>query len=188
MMYSAKTKSNSRNEVEISKSKNDYRDKHPRDETQRDNRRIAPSRSFYKQFNLREEEINQNRRGLALGACRSGATVESDSKDASSDEGRKGMMFSAGISNARDIVEGILLLLQSDPQGFRGRKQELSKRVMDYDIVVLTETKCSERSQVYFPGFRTLNSDNLLGSGGVSISIRLHMDFDVVPIVAPPIG
>ncbi|XP_024885911.1 uncharacterized protein LOC112463644 isoform X2 [Temnothorax curvispinosus] len=59
---------------------------------------------------------------------------------------------------------------------------------MDYDIVVLTETKCSERSQVYFPGFRTLNSDNLLGSGGVSISIRSHMDFDVVPIVAPPIG
>ncbi|XP_077265724.1 uncharacterized protein LOC143899358 isoform X2 [Temnothorax americanus] len=201
MTYSAKTKSNSRNEVETPKSKNDYRVEYPREDTHKDKRRKDPSRSFYKQFNLREEEITKSRRGVALKARHSDASEEGSCKDATSCDGREDTTISAEISNARDTVEGILLLLQRDPQvkslliealkrieGFKGRKQELSKRVMDYDMVVLTETKRSSRSQVYFPGFRTLNSDNPLGSGGVSISIRSHIDFDVVPIVALPFG
>ncbi|XP_024889478.1 uncharacterized protein LOC112465909 [Temnothorax curvispinosus] len=41
---------------------------------------------------------------------------------------------------------------------------------------------------VYFPGFRTVNSRNLLGSGGVSISVRAHLEFDILPVTGLPPG
>lgn len=60
---------------------------------------------------------------------------------------------------------------------------------MDYDVIVLTETKCRSNNQVYFAGFRTASSENRLASGGVSISVRSHIEFEIIrATAAPPAG
>ncbi|XP_077277505.1 uncharacterized protein LOC143905790 [Temnothorax americanus] len=217
MTYSAKARSNARNKVETSKSKNDYRVEYPREDTHKDKRKKDPSRSFYKQFNLREEEITKDRRGVALGAHHSDASEEGGCKDATSCDGGEDTTSSVGVSNARDTVEGILLLLQRDPQVKslliealkRIERRAISERSpqrpretdeMEYDTQTINEgeTLLSHVMEKFnlllwncqgFKGrFRTLNSDNPLGSGGVSISIRTHIDFDVVPIATLPFG
>ncbi|XP_024870002.1 uncharacterized protein LOC112453444 [Temnothorax curvispinosus] len=73
-------------------------------------------------------------------------------------------------------------------RGFRPHKNELSKISMDYDIVVLTETRCSARRGVYLPGFKTLNGDNALGSGGVAVAVRSHIRFDIIRLGGMPVG
>ncbi|XP_071578331.1 uncharacterized protein [Temnothorax nylanderi] len=68
-------------------------------------------------------------------------------------------------------------------RGYRCHQNELSKISMEYDIVILTETRCTGRNRVHLPGFKTLHSNNNLGSGGVSISVRSHITFDIIKIV-----
>lgn len=65
----------------------------------------------------------------------------------------------------------------------------MTKHSMNYDVIVLTETRCCNNNRVYFPGFKTVHGENLLGSGGVSISVRSHIDFEYVRgCGAPPAG
>ncbi|XP_024873748.1 uncharacterized protein LOC112455797 [Temnothorax curvispinosus] len=68
-------------------------------------------------------------------------------------------------------------------------RDELTKNILDYDIVVLTETRCSGPNKVSFSNYNTVNSKNRLGSGGVSISVRRHLEFEILPIVGTlPVG
>ncbi|XP_071579156.1 uncharacterized protein [Temnothorax nylanderi] len=74
-------------------------------------------------------------------------------------------------------------------RGYQTSRDELTSNVLEYDIIVLTETRCSSPNRVYFSSHRTVNSSNRLGSGGVSISVRNGLDFEVLRIPGTlPVG
>ncbi|XP_036138447.1 uncharacterized protein LOC105841052 isoform X3 [Monomorium pharaonis] len=65
-------------------------------------------------------------------------------------------------------------------RGYKSCRNELAKHIMDYDIIILTETKCRDNNCVYFTGFKTVHSINALGSGDVAISARSQIEFKTI--------
>lgn len=67
-------------------------------------------------------------------------------------------------------------------RGFRNKKNELRKRIIDFDIIVLTETKCNEikNQHVYLSGFKTYAKGSIESSGGIAISVRNNIEFDII--------
>lgn len=67
-------------------------------------------------------------------------------------------------------------------RGYKSKRNELIMRIQEYDIIVLTKTKYKneQNRKIYFSGFKTYFKESLGNSGGVSISIRNNIEFDVI--------
>lgn len=65
-------------------------------------------------------------------------------------------------------------------RGYRNKKQELSRNVSGYDIVVLMETKCPHNDGIYISGYRTYQLPSRGLSGGLAIVVRKDIDFSII--------
>lgn len=67
-------------------------------------------------------------------------------------------------------------------RGFKSKKNELTKRVQEYEIIVLTETKCKDEqhNMIYFSEYKTYTLDSTGNSGGLSISVKKNIEFKIL--------
>lgn len=64
----------------------------------------------------------------------------------------------------------------------RSKKNELVKRIQEYNITVLTETKCKGEhcKLIYFSGYKMYTMDSIGNSGGLSISVKKNIEFNII--------
>lgn len=74
----------------------------------------------------------------------------------------------------------MLKIITWNCRGYRSKKNELGKIVQDYDIIVLIETKCQGSRNVYFLGFKTYYKESIGNSGGIAISVRNNLEFEII--------
>ncbi|XP_077282774.1 uncharacterized protein LOC143908831 isoform X2 [Temnothorax americanus] len=162
----------------------DKRD-HPPPYSTKDKRRTAyeAPQNFYKSFDLRTGEITREKRGIMFSASHRGGS-EIPSKD------NYTRMEHQEDQRITETIENILLLLRRVP----------GARIKLIRALALSGTQDgqegglpqhSDNSQIYEKmenreSSRTIQSRNLLGSGGVSVSVRLCIEFDILPIVGTP--
>lgn len=64
------------------------------------------------------------------------------------------------------------------------QKNELKKRIQDYDIMVLTETKCNNNKNIYihiyFSEYKTYQKESIGNNGGIAICVRNNIEFDII--------
>ena len=65
-------------------------------------------------------------------------------------------------------------------RGIRNKKNELIQRSKNYDIIILTETKCHNRNEMYFSGNKTHFKESKGNSGGVAIIVKDYIEFEVI--------
>lgn len=62
----------------------------------------------------------------------------------------------------------------------KNKKNELTRRIVDYDITILTETKSSRPGSIYFTGYRTISKESKENSGGIAIIVRKEIEFETI--------
>lgn len=67
-------------------------------------------------------------------------------------------------------------ILLWNARGWRNKKEEITKRIQDYDVSVLTETKTKINEGFKIPGFITIIKDSQRigagAAGGIAIMVR----------------
>lgn len=67
-----------------------------------------------------------------------------------------------------------------DCRGFQNKKNELTEKVNDYDIIIITETKCEYERDIYFLGYITIDQVSKGNSGGTAIIIKNGIEFEII--------
>ncbi|EZA53899.1 hypothetical protein X777_06602 [Ooceraea biroi] len=62
----------------------------------------------------------------------------------------------------------------------KSKKAELANYIVPYDIVILTETKVSKDTAVYFSGYRTYKTKNVGSEDGIAILVKEDIKFEVI--------
>lgn len=65
-------------------------------------------------------------------------------------------------------------------RSLKSKKNELVGRIGEYDIIVLTETRCTNTEYIKFPGYRAISKESRGNSGGVSIIVRKEIEFEEI--------
>lgn len=69
-------------------------------------------------------------------------------------------------------------ILTWNARGWKNKKEELSKRVQDYNIIVVTEKKSKNQEKIKFSGYHVLRKntmDNNMQQEGVVIIVKLNL-------------
>ncbi|XP_077274290.1 uncharacterized protein LOC143903991 isoform X1 [Temnothorax americanus] len=143
----------------------------------------APRKNFYKSFDLRSGEITREKRGIMFSASRCGESEVLSRDNFVNVDHQEDQRIT-------ETIESILLLLRRVPGArikliralaMSGSQEDQEGDAPQYsdNLQLYEETENRESS-------RTIQSRNILGSGGVSISVRSCIAFDVLPIVGTP--
>lgn len=54
------------------------------------------------------------------------------------------------------------------------------KRIWEYDIVILTETKCDKANGIYFAGYKTICKESKASSGGIAIIVKKDIELEII--------
>ncbi|XP_071575008.1 uncharacterized protein [Temnothorax nylanderi] len=139
-------------------------------------KRRAPSskssQDYYKQFNLRASDINKEKQGIMFASARNGAAWSNAiSAQSTGDPPPVNHVTQVPQDIASGMMEllPLLKLLKELMERWSSRGGTSLDRILETDF--LREL-----------GFKTVQSGNVLNSGGASISVRRSIDFDVIPL------
>ncbi|XP_071575225.1 uncharacterized protein [Temnothorax nylanderi] len=139
-------------------------------------KRRAPSskssQDYYKQFNLRASDINKEKQGIMFASARNGAAWSNAiSAQSTGDPPPVNHVTQVPQDVASGMMEllPLLKLLKELMERWSSRGGTSLDRILETDF--LREL-----------GFKTVQSGNVLNSGGASISVRRSIDFDVIPL------
>lgn len=69
-------------------------------------------------------------------------------------------------------------------RGIKGKKPELSKRITNYNICCIIETKIKKQDYIKFAGYNCIRGDRIVnngyGAGGVMICISKGIKYEVI--------
>lgn len=80
-----------------------------------------------------------------------------------------------GIMTMITITKSKINILNWNARGIRNKKDELSTNIYNYDIVILTETKMSNKERLRFKGYNVIEKiypKKINSAGGIAIVVR----------------
>lgn len=80
-----------------------------------------------------------------------------------------------GIMTMITITKNKINILNWNARGIRNKKDELSTKMYNYDIVILTETKMSNKERLRFKGYNVIEKNypkKTISAGGIAIVVR----------------
>lgn len=75
----------------------------------------------------------------------------------------------------RTITITTIKILNWNARGIKNKKEELSANINEYDIIIVTETKCSTKENLKFKGFKVIEKKypkKVNSAGGIAIIVR----------------